>query len=147
MRNASNYLSRLVFFCLAVFLIFSMGCGTANSGSNKSTRNNDPNLVIPEVYDNSPQAWENLFRRVPGLEVRGRYPDLSLLIRGPRSLTQTNEPLFVLNGVPLGHSFVSLDKAISPGEVKSIRVLKGANAAIFGSRGANGVIVVETKDK
>jgi TonB-dependent SusC/RagA subfamily outer membrane receptor len=71
--------------------------------------------------------------RVPGVIVNGR----SIRIRGDSSLNLTNEPLFVVDGV----SVTSIDN-IQPQMVKSIEVLKGASASMYGSRGANGVILI-----
>ncbi|RZF59288.1 SusC/RagA family TonB-linked outer membrane protein [Sphingobacterium corticibacterium] len=60
-------------------------------------------------------------------------------IRGTRSLTASNDPLIVLDGIPFTGSITD----INPNDIKSIDVLKDASAtAIYGSRGANGVILV-----
>jgi TonB-dependent starch-binding outer membrane protein SusC len=75
----------------------------------------------------------------------------TIRIRGGASLNASNEPLIVLDGVPLeaagisgnGNNFLSL---INPNDIESITVLKDASAtAIFGSRGSNGVILITTK--
>jgi len=84
--------------------------------------------------------------RVPGVLVT-RDPSSSygyrILIRGVNSLMLSNEPLVVVNGVAMSSSSAMGD--ISPYNVKSIDVLKGPAAAIYGSRGANGVIIINTK--
>ncbi|HYD51797.1 MAG TPA: SusC/RagA family TonB-linked outer membrane protein, partial [Gemmatimonadaceae bacterium] len=65
----------------------------------------------------------------------------SLLVRGTRSLTASNNPLIIIDGVQFG----SLSD-LNPGDIESIEVLKdAASTAIYGSRGANGVILVTTK--
>lgn len=67
----------------------------------------------------------------------------SINIRGVRSLSASNSPLFVVDGIPLTTG--SIDN-LNPQDIESIDVLKDASAtAIFGSRGANGVIIVTTK--
>jgi len=67
----------------------------------------------------------------------------SINIRGVRSLTASNSPLFVVDGIPLITGGID---NINPGDIESIDVLKDASAtAIFGSRGANGVVIVTTK--
>ncbi len=64
-----------------------------------------------------------------------------ILIRGQRSLTASNAPLIVLNGIPFPGSLSD----INPVDIKSISILKDASAtAIYGSRGANGVILITT---
>lgn len=66
---------------------------------------------------------------------------MQIRIRGTRSLNATNDPLVVLDGIP----FNGYLNDISPSEIKSIDILKDASAtAIYGSRGANGVILVTT---
>jgi TonB-linked SusC/RagA family outer membrane protein len=65
-------------------------------------------------------------------------------IRGVRSLTASNSPLYVVDGIPLMSS--SGIETMSPSDIESIDILKDASAtAIYGSRGANGVILVTTK--
>jgi len=65
-------------------------------------------------------------------------------IRGTRSLSGTNDPLYVVDGVPLMSS--SGIETLNPRDIESIDILKDASAtAIYGSRGANGVILVTTK--
>lgn len=66
----------------------------------------------------------------------------SVRIRGNRSLKATNEPLYVVDGIPI---VVGLNE-MSPSDIESIEILKDASAtAIYGSRGANGVILITTK--
>ena len=67
----------------------------------------------------------------------------SITIRGNNSLTQSSEPLYVIDGFP---SESSMAAAINPSDIESVDVLKDASAtAIYGARGANGVIVITTK--
>jgi TonB-linked SusC/RagA family outer membrane protein len=64
-------------------------------------------------------------------------------IRGVRSLTASNTPLYVVDGIPLMTGGIEY---INPNDIESIDVLKDASAtAIYGSRGANGVVIVTTK--
>jgi TonB-linked SusC/RagA family outer membrane protein len=66
---------------------------------------------------------------------------MQILIRGQRSLSASNEPLVVLDGIPFPGSIGD----INPNDIKSIDILKDASAtAIYGSRGANGVILLTT---
>lgn len=102
--------------------------------------------------------------RVPGLVITqnsgipgGAY---GVQIRGQSSLTQGSEPLFIIDGMPFGngnsslnqYSLIAASGGLSPlnminaADIESIEVLKDADAtAIYGSRGANGVILVTTK--
>jgi len=66
---------------------------------------------------------------------------MQILIRGARSLSASNDPLVVLDGIPFPGSIGD----INPNDIKSIDILKDASAtAIYGSRGANGVILLTT---
>lgn len=67
---------------------------------------------------------------------------MSMQIRGMNSINSSNEPLYVVDGIP---SYSGL-KHLSPNDIQSIDVLKDASStAIYGSRGANGVVIVTTK--
>lgn len=68
--------------------------------------------------------------------------DVVILVRGRNSITADIEPLIILDGIPYSGSYSS----INPEDIQSIEVLKDASAsAIYGSRGANGVILITTK--
>ena len=86
-------------------------------------------------------ASEALQGRIPGVVVSnsnwspGSTP--SVMIRGKRSITASNDPLYVIDGVPVTGGIGE----ISPSDIESMEVLKDASAtAIYGARGANGVI-------
>jgi len=67
----------------------------------------------------------------------------NIVIRGNSSLTQDNSPLYVIDGLPI-ENYNS--NSINPSDIESIDILKDASAtAIYGSRGANGVVIVTTK--
>ncbi|HEX7015040.1 MAG TPA: TonB-dependent receptor [Cyclobacteriaceae bacterium] len=83
--------------------------------------------------------------RLPGVEFAQTSSQpgatMQIRVRGSRSLTASNDPLIVLDGIP----FVGTIADINPNDIKSIDILKDASAtAIYGSRGANGVILVTT---
>ncbi|NJK87790.1 MAG: TonB-dependent receptor plug domain-containing protein [Bacteroidales bacterium] len=91
---------------------------------------------IPDGYSNVLQAIQG---RVPGVDVRGN----NVIIRGVNSFYGSTDPLFLLDGVPVIDVNAILSIPIT--DVDRIEILKGPSAAIFGSRGANGVIAVYTK--
>ncbi|GEO03416.1 SusC/RagA family TonB-linked outer membrane protein [Adhaeribacter aerolatus] len=83
---------------------------------------------------------------IPGVMVQntsaGAVPNQEIMVRGRNSIGANNSPLVVVDGVPYGGNLSD----INPNDVESIEVLKDASsAAIYGSRGANGVILVTTK--
>ncbi|WP_237856384.1 SusC/RagA family TonB-linked outer membrane protein [Rhodohalobacter sulfatireducens] len=90
-------------------------------------------------------AGQALQGRTPGVVAlsSGNRPGqgMTLRIRGRRSLTASNDPLFVVDGVPVEGNI----NDINPQDIESMEVLKDASAtAIYGSRGANGVVLVTT---
>lgn len=69
--------------------------------------------------------------------------EASVTIRGNNSLTQSSAPLYIIDGFPSESSFAT---SLNPADIESMDVLKDASAtAIYGARGANGVIVITTK--
>ena len=93
----------------------------------------------------SPNVTATLAGRLPGLVVNQRSgepgrDDPSIVIRGGASLGP-NGPLIVIDGVPGRGSFSRLNAE----DIESVTVLKDGSAAIYGNRGANGVILVTTK--
>ncbi len=96
----------------------------------------------------------NLSGRIAGVQVTGNSMPGSgshVVIRGSSSVAGNNQPLVVVDGVPLEQSasrtYGNGLSEISPDNIKEINVLKGATAAaLYGSRAANGVIMVTTKD-
>ncbi len=116
--------------------------------------------------DELTQARENnvinsLSGRVAGMQINqsgtGAAGTSKVTIRGSASISGANSPLYVVDGVPManpqggGSQFGGLDYGdgisnISPNDIESMNVLKGASAtALYGSRGQNGVIMITTK--
>ncbi|MBN2350597.1 MAG: TonB-dependent receptor plug domain-containing protein [Bacteroidales bacterium] len=90
-----------------------------------------------------PQTATNVFDaiqgRVPGVQVTGD----KVLIRGPSSFLGSNEPLYLLDNIPIADR--NAVKSIPISDIERIEFLKGPSAAIYGIRGANGVIAIYTK--
>lgn len=103
--------------------------GKDNNISEKTKALNIKDSAVPVYQD----IYDMIRGRVPGVEVSGK----SIKIRGTNSLNISTEPLFVVDGV-----IVKEIDDISPETVKSIEVLKGPDASIYGTRGSNGVIVI-----
>ncbi len=67
----------------------------------------------------------------------------NIIIRGYSSINSRNQPIYIVDGKPLSSKKIA---KINPNKIKNINVLKGANAtSLYGSKGANGVIVINTK--
>jgi TonB-dependent SusC/RagA subfamily outer membrane receptor len=97
-------------------------------------------LIVPvgqvDARKSKYAAYTNIYElirgQVPGVQVRGT----SIMIRSVNSATM-DEPMFVVDGVPVN----TIDN-IDPQNVRSVEVLKGSAASIYGSRGSNGVILI-----
>ncbi len=120
-----------------------IGYGTVKksdlTGSVVSVKNEDL-MAIPVT-----NALEALQGKVAGMDMTKSSGEagagINFSIRGNRSISAANSPLIIVDGIPYG---TNLD--ISPQEIASIEVLKDASStAIYGSRGANGVVLVTTK--
>jgi iron complex outermembrane receptor protein len=108
--------------------------------------------AVPEEAFNTGRivSSEELIKgKVAGVQVtedNGGDPagGISVRIRGGTSITSSNEPLYVIDGVPLAVG-ADLGPLLNPDDIASFTVLKDASAtAIYGSRGANGVVLIET---
>ncbi|WP_299819716.1 TonB-dependent receptor [uncultured Pontibacter sp.] len=91
-------------------------------------------------------AAEALAGRLAGVQVTGSEgtPDanVQIKVRGGTSISQDNSPLYVVDGIQVENAL----SVLSPQDIESIDVLKDASAtAIYGSRGANGVVIITTK--
>ncbi len=101
--------------------------------------------------------------KVAGLQIAGQNfsGSKNILIRGASSFSQNNQPLFVVDGVPIsnenfnttsaqtgggGYDYGSMTNDLNSYDIESVEVLKGSAAsALYGSRGQNGVIMITTK--
>jgi TonB-dependent SusC/RagA subfamily outer membrane receptor len=95
-------------------------------------------IYVDETLANYQNVFEIIKGRVPGVRVVGN----TIQIRGPNSFLLSTEPLYLIDGVYVDASAI---ESMNPHDIERIEVLKGPSSAIYGSRGANGVIAVYTK--
>lgn len=127
-----HFLSQTTLILFSVVAIL-WGCSTANPGATAGPK-----------ADRTYNSLLDMLRNQPQLNISGAGNNVEIRIRGSRSLVGNNEPLFVLDGAPVGTGYNSAS-SIDVNMVESIRVLAGSQAAIYGARGANGVIVITSK--
>lgn len=100
-----------------------------------------PDFVI--TSDQIPQGYSNVLQviqgRVPGIDVSGN----NVIIRGVKTIYGSTDPLYLLDGVPVND--VNAILSIPVQDVDRIEIIKGPTSAIYGSRGANGIIAIYTK--
>jgi TonB-dependent SusC/RagA subfamily outer membrane receptor len=87
-------------------------------------------------YANYTNVYDLISRKFPHVTFEGT----NIIVRGKNSMQGSNAALLVING-----TIVNDISHIQPVEIKSINLLKGPSATIYGSRGANGVVVIRTK--
>lgn len=113
----------------------------AEQGAKSTVTSDDvlrnPNVPIEQVLQN----------KVPGLVVtRAENGTIAMRIRGTSSFSGNNEPLYVVDGVVIQAGPGGSLAGINPYDIATIKVLKDpAELTMYGSRGANGVIVIKTK--
>lgn len=83
----------------------------------------------------NPLTLEDFLVRAPGVVVRGNQ--VSIRGAGP--------PLFIIDNVPIGNSYLSAVQAVNPLDIESVEVISGPESNIYGRRGVNGVIIIRTK--
>ena len=105
-------------------------------------------VTAQQIEQNPNESVEQqIMRRSPGVRV-GRNADgaLTVRIRGGSSLIGNNEPLYIVDGSPFQPGPNGSLTGINPHDIDTIRVLKEpAELTMYGVRGANGVIVIKTK--
>ena len=106
----------------------------------------DAEQITEIATPNGVQAMQGQVSGVDIVPVGGRPGQSpSIRIRGRRSLSAGNDPLFVIDGIPQTSGTSSLSD-INPQDIQSMEILKdAAGTAIYGSRGANGVVIITTK--
>jgi len=87
----------------------------------------------------------DLLRRKPGVRVQGQGSGTTVAIRGGQSSASGASPLFVVDRVPIGTNYSQVAGMVNVNDIKTINVLKGADASRYGTRGNNGVVEITTK--
>ena len=121
-----------------------MGCA---SSPGSGTRPEKSTVTAKDIEKDPTEPIEKLLQaKVTGLQVT-RAPDggIALQIRGATSFDGSDAPLFVIDGVPMEPGPGGALSGVDPYNIATIKVLKGADAGIYGIRGFNGVIVITTK--
>jgi TonB-dependent SusC/RagA subfamily outer membrane receptor len=105
-------------------------------------------VTAEDIEQNAGQPIEKVLQaKVPGLLVtRAANGGIAIQIRGASSFLGSNQPLYVIDGVPMQPGPGGALTGVNPYDIESIQVLKDpADTGIYGMRGGNGVIVVTTK--
>lgn len=104
-------------------------------------------VTSEDIERNAGQPIEEVLAgRFPGVSVFRTPGGIAIRIRGGSSILNSNEPLYVIDGIPIQAGPNGSLTGVNPLDIESIEVLKdAASTAMYGIRGANGVIVIKTK--
>ncbi|MFY0689242.1 MAG: TonB-dependent receptor plug domain-containing protein [Cyclobacteriaceae bacterium] len=146
-------------------LIMSIAILTFGCATSKTAQNTSPNAakVVDSGYGtqlagNTNQSsfdmdaseadrtisLNDMIQRLPGVSVQGQGPGARIKVMGTESFMAGTSPLFVVNGNVIGNDYRTILSMVEPQKVAKITVLKGSDASIYGTRGANGVISIRT---
>jgi outer membrane receptor protein involved in Fe transport len=133
-------MKKISLLLLVFFSILAISCG---STKNTSVVKSDLDKDLLEKNKGNISLLDQI-RRKPGVVIRGGVP---ILNKASNSFSAGNpEPLYVLNSYVVGSSFRSVNQLVDNFNVKEIKVLSGPDASEYGSRGANGVIIIITNN-
>jgi TonB-dependent SusC/RagA subfamily outer membrane receptor len=133
---------------LGLGLALITGCKSAQRAENDSPPPPPRADVTAEDIERAPgQSVEEILEgRVAGVTVSQGQGGLAVRIRGVTSIYGNNDPLYVLDDVPINPGPGGILMGIGPHDIESIKVLKDpADTTLYGMRGANGVILIKTK--
>lgn len=132
---------------LGLSIALLAACKPTKRVENPSPATPGADITSEDIQRAPGQSIEEILKgRVAGVTVTQGEGGIAVRIRGATSIYGSNEPLYVLDGVPItpgpGGSLTGID----PYDIESIEVLKDpTDTALYGMRGANGVIVIKTK--
>ncbi len=149
-------MKRTILVVIATLPVLLFSCGSSKSVSSTGTDDsvnigytsssrNKLSGSVGHVKNKDNRVYDSIFDyfrdKVPGVRVEGSDPaSTKVYIRGINSIEAPSDPLFIVDGVTVDDI-----SNINPYEVKSVDVLKDSEAAIYGVRGTNGVIIILLK--
>ncbi|GJM31430.1 MAG: hypothetical protein DHS20C18_04310 [Saprospiraceae bacterium] len=132
-------MKKVKIFSWLLFSLLLASCDTT-----KTISGDAPSSVDREFKDNTvitvynPLSLADYLIQVPGVNVDERIGGTMVTVRG-------RVPLYVIDGIPIGHSYNEANNIVNVYDIDSVEVLKGPTETIlYGRRGANGVIVIRT---
>jgi|AntRauTorcE11897_2_1112592.scaffolds.fasta_scaffold00075_20 TonB-dependent SusC/RagA subfamily outer membrane receptor len=139
-------------FALLSLAFIAFSCfGAACSTSNETAKNSNGEMEQVEArsgekYSRDQDLTMHL-RKINGVLVRGDGSNAMISIRGAEasSFNMNTMPLFVIDGQTINNSYSVVYNMVNRNQIAKIEVLKGADAAAYGIRGANGVIIIDLR--
>jgi len=136
---------RLLFLLIIPFFLLLTGCATSDQTTEEVKLENVRPADSVSDDRNYNQNLADFLRRVPGVNVTGSANNQMVTVRGISSINSGIEPLYVIDGQTVGSDYNHVNNMLNVRDIDYVRVLKGSDAAIYGVRGGNGVIVIATR--
>jgi TonB-dependent SusC/RagA subfamily outer membrane receptor len=132
---------------LSVSLLIGLAAGCSSGRQTRPEPAGRPTVTSEDIDKSGGDPIKALQAKSPGVLI-SRTDDggISVQIRGASSFYSSNEPLYIIDEVPIAPGRNGALSGINPYDIETIKVLKDpAETGIYGMRGANGVIVITTK--
>lgn len=141
-------MKKAILLLIPLFLASIIGCSTSESTVESiglDVTNVMPDKAVPNQVDYYQNLADFLYR-VPGVQITGPSSNPTVTIRGISSFMSGITPLYVIDGQPVGTNYSSVNEMLNVRDIAHVQVLKDGDAAIYGVRGANGVIIITTRN-
>ncbi len=122
---------------LLLFVVFLGGCSANKNAKSEFVKGGEV-----RAEDQTTVSLLNQIRRKLGILVESGIP---FLASGTNSFQGSSEPLYVVDNFIVGNSFSEVEDVVNSSDVRSIEVIKSADASFYGARGGSGVIKITTK--
>lgn len=140
-------MKKAIYILASLFIMSTIGCTHTQQTVDESGL--DVVNVRPDnAIANQPDYFRNLadfLYRVPGVQVTGPSTNPTVTVRGISSINSGIEPLYVIDGQPVGTNYLNVNGMLNVRDIDHVQVLKGSEASLYGVRGANGVILITTR--
>lgn len=132
-------------FCVACAPIANRSFNGTKVKQKKMLTNDVQEMTLATNEINSLNPLESYLLRTPGVQLVGEGGGIKAKVRGASSFYSETEPVFIINGTDVGPSYANASNIVAGMEIISVRVLKGADASLYGVRGGNGVVIVKAR--
>lgn len=140
-------MKKAILVLIPLILVTIIGCSTTQPAIDEGGLD-IVNVTPHNAVVNQPDYFRNLadfLHRVPGVQVTGPTTNPTVTVRGISSVNSGIEPLYVIDGQPVGTNYQNVNGMLNVRDIDHVQVLKGSEATLYGLRGANGVILITTR--
>ncbi|MCB0667901.1 MAG: TonB-dependent receptor plug domain-containing protein [Saprospiraceae bacterium] len=131
---------KMKYFVGLLAVLLAVGCSTS-----KNTQSDNVAYEKRKQDFKGQRQLIDYLRREPGVEVRGGGNNILVLVRGVKSITGNNNPLYVVDGVQMGNDYNQVAALADRFAIENVIVLPPPRSGRYGSLGQNGVIEITTR--